>query len=68
MIKGGGVSILSYKTANALGPIKVIKVTAVSSTTVSSTPQCLTVAQELVDGYPELFQTQTKQKKLRLSG
>lgn len=49
VIKGNGFNVLSYKTSKALGLIKVV-------TAVSSTLQCYTVADELVESYPELFQ------------
>lgn len=49
VIKGDCFNVLSYKTSKALGLIKII-------TTVSSTPQCCTVADELVASHPELFQ------------
>ncbi|TKS65153.1 Retrovirus-related Pol polyprotein from transposon 17.6 [Collichthys lucidus] len=49
VIKGDGFNVLSYKTSKALGLIKVV-------TAVSSTLQCCTVADELVESHPELFQ------------
>uniref|UniRef100_A0AAQ4Q6X4 Gypsy retrotransposon integrase-like protein 1 n=1 Tax=Gasterosteus aculeatus aculeatus TaxID=481459 RepID=A0AAQ4Q6X4_GASAC len=44
-----GFNVLSYKTSKALGLIKIV-------TAVSSTQQRRTVADELVENHPELFQ------------
>ena len=49
VIKGDCFNVLSYKTSKALGLIKIV-------TTVSSTPQSSSVADELVASHPELFQ------------
>ena len=49
VIKGDGFNVLSYKTSKALGLIKVV-------TAISTTPQCRSVADELVENHPELFQ------------
>lgn len=48
MIKGDGCSLLSYQTADELGLIKIIH-------SIGPTPMNLTVADKLVNSYPELF-------------
>ncbi|XP_030599671.1 olfactory receptor 10A3-like [Archocentrus centrarchus] len=49
VIKGDGFNILSYKTSTALGLINVV-------TAVAAKAQCRTVADELVESHPDLFQ------------
>lgn len=59
VIKGDGFNVLSYKTSKALGLIKVI-------TALSAPPQCCSVADELVETHPELFQGNGKLKNFKV--
>lgn len=55
VIKGDCFSVLNYKISRVLDVLKIVM-------TVSSTPQCSTVADELVESHPELFQGIAKLK------
>lgn len=55
VIKGDCFSVVNYKKSRVLDVLKIVM-------TVSSTPQCSTVADELVESHPELFQGIAKLK------